>query len=309
MSRDIPPSPFDPSYINSPIWPLQSPRGINDDFPEVHDIIRSPSMDGFFCTNFNISDQIPDFGHNVDFNDTNDIFSGSLAMPTGHKRTPSSPARVSMHINPVMPPSSLLGLPITSFSQEHNHIRQKSSPQAIQNISVETDSSFKTICGDENVKFNPHRLGFIPLKFWPDRDFSFGELVRDFFQRKNNANSRFSHKLFNALKIAQTDSFYVEFLGVEWITDKVLRVDKRIFARLLGIKTIDGSLFHQQGNFPSHGFVELDTIESSKHVSSEDLKTVDYERVRLFIHQPGVFVRGCDENVIESCKWIPSRKR
>jgi hypothetical protein len=29
-----------------------------------------------------------------------------------------------------------------------------------------------------------------------------------------------------------------------------------IFAKLLDVKIIDGSLFHHQGNFSSHGFIE-----------------------------------------------------
>jgi hypothetical protein len=44
---------------------------------------------------------------------------------------------------------------------------------------------------------------------------------------------------------------------VRWVTDCVFLVQKVIFAQLLGVRTIDGSFFHQEGNFPSHGFVEL----------------------------------------------------
>jgi hypothetical protein len=134
-------------------------------------------------------------------------------------------------------------------------------------------------------------------------------LVKDFFQRKNHANSRFSHKLYNALKITLDDPFYVEFIGIEWVTDVVLKIDKRIFARLLAIKTVDGSLFHQQGNFPSHGFVELSEQTGLEYVPKEVLDGVDFDNVRLLVHQEGVFRRNCTEADIERCKWISARKR
>jgi hypothetical protein len=40
-------------------------------------------------------------------------------------------------------------------------------------------------------------------------------LVTDFFQRKNNANREFSHKLYNALRITAADPFYSGYAGVE----------------------------------------------------------------------------------------------
>jgi len=239
------------------------------------------------------------------------IEENSTKLQISHRKTPSSPTKIPF------------GFDFTAFATNPNfqnamkfgripqpppkHVRQKSSPS--DSNPLPTDDHFATLCSDAAVKFNPHKIGFIPTSFWPDRDFTFGELVSDFFQRKNNANSRFSHKLFNALCISNHDPFYAEFLGVEWITPKILRVDKRVFARLLGIKTIDGSLFHQQGNFPSHGFIELDPIEAANHLSSQELQGVDFEGVRLLTHQPGIFVKGCTESVLEGCKWISTRKR
>lgn len=105
------------------------------------------------------------------------------------------------------------------------------------------------------------------------------------------------------------DPFYIEFLGVEWLTDKILKVDKKVFARLLGIRTIDGSLFHQQGNFPSHGFFELSSQNASLYLSESDLEGVDFDNIRLLIHQPRIFVRGCRESDIEHCRWISNRRR
>jgi hypothetical protein len=166
------------------------------------------------------------------------------------------------------------------------------------------------LCNDPEIKFNPRRFGFIPRNVWTNHDVSFGEIVVNFFQRKNSSDSRFSHKLYNALKIASEDSFYVDFLGVEWVTDSILKVDKRVFGRLLGIQRIDGSLFHQQGNFPSHGFVELSEREARRYLTDVDLEGVDYDNIRLLTHQSGIFRRGSTERDITAhCKWTNCRKR
>jgi hypothetical protein len=194
-----------------------------------------------------------------------------------------------------------------------------SSPQTLsfsrrshgpREITGAVDQEFLRLALDPSVTFNPARLGFIPQSVWTDgRDVKFGDLVTDFFQRKNNANTRFSHKLYNALKITTSDPFYFDFIGVEWISDIVLKVDKRIFAQLLGIKTVDGSLFHRQGNFPSHGFAELTSIEAVDLLGAAELVGVDFDVIRLLVHQERVFVRDASLEAIENCKWVPVRQR
>lgn len=219
-----------------------------------------------------------------------------LSMPTKLPPPPEMPKLPTTSAESFMAPSS------TGFAPVH----QRNKTQPPMNLDNE---AFNTICADKELKFNPHQLGFIPSKIWPDQEYTFGELVQDFFQRKNNANSRFSHKLYNALRIAEFDPFYVEFLGVSWVNHNVLKVNKNVFARLLGIKTIDGSLFHQQGNFPSHGFLALDPVTARKCTIGCDISDVDFENVRLLFHQQGIFVRGCTEKALEQCKWISTRRR
>jgi hypothetical protein len=172
-----------------------------------------------------------------------------------------------------------------------------------------TDEEFGQLCRDPGITFNPRELGFIPRKTWAAGKMSFGDLVSNFFQKKNHSTALFSHKLYNALKITTDDSFYFEYVGVEWITDDILKIDKTSFARLLGIKTINGSLFHQQGNFPSHGFLELSDVEATQRLTEADLMGIDYETVRLLIHQPGVFTKHCTEDAIARCKWAGLLRR
>lgn len=91
--------------------------------------------------------------------------------------------------------------------------------------------------------------------------------------------------------------------------NNVLKVDKKVFAQLLGIKSVDGALFHLQGNFPSHGFVELGINEAMEMLNEEEMEGVDYERIRLLIHQDGVFVKDATEDIILNCTWAHARSR
>jgi hypothetical protein len=172
-----------------------------------------------------------------------------------------------------------------------------------------SDSTFALACKDPNLHFNPTTLGFLPVTLWPDEETTFGEVIADFFQRKNNANCRFSYKLFNALRLGELNQVYTQLTGVCWLNDTILRVDKRSFARLLGIKSIDGSLFYQQGNFPSHGFFEIGSGDQRQYCPPDlDLTGVDFENVRLLFHVDGQFRKGCTGKDIEDCRWANWRK-
>lgn len=220
-----------------------------------------------------------------------------------HQRHVSQPASPQFSSSPGSAP---LIDPSHTMPKGFSFTKRSLGPRQITGA---VDQEFLHLCLDRSVTFNPHHLGFIPSNAWTDAEVRFGDLVTDFFQRKNNANSRFSHKLYNALRITKSDPFYFHYIGVEWISAYILKVDKRIFAQLLGIKSVDGSLFHQQGNFPSHGFVEIGHGEASRHLPEGDLEGVDYERVRLLVHKSRVFIRDATEEDLARCAWVHARKR
>jgi hypothetical protein len=189
------------------------------------------------------------------------------------------------------------------------HFRHSSlDPAPLPPLMGNADAEFAAICNDAAVTFDPRELGFVPGNFWKDRQFTFGELVREFFQKKNSGNTRFLHKFYNALRIAESDPFYAEFIGLEWVNEKLIRIDKKKFARLMGIKAIDGALFHQQGNFPSHGFIEVGPQNRSEFVGPEDIEGVDFDDVRLLVHSTGDFLRSSTPVALEKCRWINSRR-
>jgi hypothetical protein len=156
---------------------------------------------------------------------------------------------------------------------------------------------------DPALTLNPCRLGFIPKALWSDDEITFGALVRSFFQRRNVSVGRFGHKLFNALRISNECPGLRRHLGVEWISPRVLRVEKRAFARLLNIKVIEGGLFHRQGNFPSHGFVEV----SRNDLPADVLREADQDKIKFVTHGEGLFTKDVQGETIDGWKWLNIR--
>jgi hypothetical protein len=112
----------------------------------------------------------------------------------------------------------------------------------------------------------------------------------------------------NAIKIVEYNSAYFDLVGVTWVTDDVLKIDKVKFARLLGIRTIDPALFHKQGNFPTHGFVELCFDNAKKMLTAEELMGVDFDVVRLVTHEAGAFTKQSTTDAEKKCKWNGVKK-
>jgi hypothetical protein len=182
--------------------------------------------------------------------------------------------------------------------------KPKPLPHELDGDGPSSNAAYQAALQGGGISVSPHALGFLPTNYWLDVDASFGDLVSKFFQRKNNANCRFPHKLFNALAMVDNDPNMFHLLGVKWVTDRVFKVDKLIFGRLLGIGAIEGSLFHRQGNFPSHGFAEVSPAELSGIRAIADVRDVDHDRIRLLYHTSGGFVKASDEDSVTRCRWV-----
>ena len=174
------------------------------------------------------------------------------------------------------------------------------------------DEEFYSVYNNPNIKINPKRLNFIPTTFWPnDQEYSFGDIVESYFRIKNNPDARFPHKLYNALKLTSTDANFIPYIGLTWLTNDVIKVDTVAFARLLNIKSINGALFHAQGNFPSHGFVEIKSVDdaANKGIDLSLLQSIDFEKVRLLYHAENLFTVDSTEEDIARIKWTPKKDR
>ena len=166
--------------------------------------------------------------------------------------------------------------------------------------------TFDEVCADPTIMVNPRRLGFIPSCAWSTENVSFGILVTTFFRKRNSMHSKFPYKLYNALKLSEMCPEFTEHLGIQWVTDIVFRVHRNNFARLIGVKTVEGGLFHQQGNFPSHGFIELPFEESDALSREYGFGPCSLSVVRFVQHANGIFTRFSTEASLEQCKWSGS---
>ena len=173
-------------------------------------------------------------------------------------------------------------------------------------LSLDSDENFYSMCSSSSCIIHPKQIQFIPEKFWPNENFEFGDIVYSFFQKKNNSNCRFYHKLYNALQITKYYPEFVHLIGVQWLTNEVIQVNSKEFARLLGIRTIDGSLFHRQGNFPSHGFVELTKDEVMRMIPEENAREINYSDIKAIRHRTGGFTKDSTESDFEHCNWVKS---
>ena len=186
--------------------------------------------------------------------------------------------------------------------------KQKILPSALDGEFPESNANYTKMLQDTSIEISPIEMGFVPSSFWVSSSETFGDLVSNYFHKKNNSNCRFPHKLYNALQLVDKKPEFWPFVGVKWVTDSVFKVDKFIFGRLIGISAFDGGFFHSQGNFPSHGFQEVSAKTISQWASKIDLDGIDFDRVRLITHKTE-FKRNIDENIISQLKWISSESK
>jgi hypothetical protein len=182
--------------------------------------------------------------------------------------------------------------------------RVKTLPGELATSGPESNDAFEEAIRDPIQSISPRTLGFMPSSYWLNTSISFGDLVQKFFHRKNNSSCRFPHKLFNALLLVEANPPLFSLIGVKWLTDSTFLVDKYVFGRLLGILSFDGGLFHRQGNFPSHGFVEV-TLSEVSQIKAEgfDPTGIDSDRYRVLRHSSGQFTKGVTEEFFTYCKW------
>jgi hypothetical protein len=122
---------------------------------------------------------------------------------------------------------------------------------------------------------DPVALCFIPASSWQSRCISLHYLYETYFSRKNNVNRRFEHKLWNALAITSSYPHLIKMVGVVWMNEHIIKVYKHAFAKLLGISAVDGGLFHKQGNFTRHGFVQVPDVIARQELGEEQIADVE----------------------------------
>ena len=149
---------------------------------------------------------------------------------------------------------------------------------------------------------NPFKLGFLPQDIAVDDDYTLDSLILSHFKSRSTRRVRVEHKLWNALCITKANPIMYKAVGIIWISSSIIKVNRTIFANLLGLAKPAAGLFYVQGIFPAHGFIELSTSQAEAEVDKSKLQDVDGNYVKLYKHQYDLFSidSGVDE-LIEFC--------
>lgn len=125
-------------------------------------------------------------------------------------------------------------------------------------------------------------MNFVPKVEWSDQLFTLNDLRNLYFSKRNGPARRFDFKLYNALLITEKFPSAYYYIGAIWVMPNVFKIHSRIFGSLLGIHAIQGGLFHQQGNFVRHGFIQISKNSNSVLSTSPECIDVDDYDIRLF---------------------------
>jgi hypothetical protein len=114
---------------------------------------------------------------------------------------------------------------------------------------------------------------------------SLWELRQMYFTRRSGVGRQFDFKLYNALCITS------KFPDAVWISPNVTKIHAQPFAKMLGIHTVQGGLFHKQGNFSRYGFSHIFKHVTPEFALSPSCEDVDDYNVRLYTDKSNRFFR------------------
>lgn len=175
---------------------------------------------------------------------------------------------------------------------------------------INTEKSNKP--DDESVNFfngkkimiNPKELGFLPKYFWKNLELELGQIIDQFFKIRSTKRLRFEYKLWNALAITKVYPDLYDVIGVLWVSEVIIKVNRTIFGSLIKVASPAAALFNHSGSFATHGFLEISLRQVKGYVPENVVDDVDESIVRLYIHSTNSFTLRSSENDISNCKWV-----
>ena len=166
---------------------------------------------------------------------------------------------------------------------------------------IQDQDPLQALCNSEII--DPVALQFIPKSTWASwKPTSVQGLHDTYFSRKNSVSRRFEHKLWNALQITTRRPDLYPAVGVMWVSETIIQVNRVIFGKLLGLEKSTSALFNMQGSFPTHGFTEL-TLDEVRIVAGVKSTTSDFDECRFFVRKDGKFTRHSKEADVMACSY------
>lgn len=175
--------------------------------------------------------------------------------------------------------------------------------------------TFEDVYNDETCVINPTQIHLLPEKYWAQQSptLTFAQIVNSYFKQNRTQNSTFMLKLYNLLLISINYPILEKALGVRWVNDNVIEVSRSGLVNIFNLRenTVDGSMFHRQGNFSTHKFIEVN--ESN----FQQLGFYEYPKMpriqgdtKFFMHEPHIFTRRpMTEMELKSIKYSNEAKK
>lgn len=166
-------------------------------------------------------------------------------------------------------------------------------------------------CKDDLVDVK--MMGLVPSQFWDKYQSSMIPLqtiIEEFFYRRTSNTTKFIFKLYNALRITTYYPEYKDIIGVYWISEEIFVVLRHEFAVLNNIKIEKGALFHQHGNFTTHGFEQISTSEIASKFGKEFVTEFNIKNTVFCQHKFKAFTkRTIGEQILEECPYRNDHKK
>lgn len=153
----------------------------------------------------------------------------------------------------------------------------------------------------DSMTFKVDEYMFVPKDIWKTEMVNFMDMCTTHFRGKSNKKVKFEHKLWNALQITKTQPMLYPLVGVIWLSDMVIQIDRTHFGALLCLGKSTSALFNSQGSFPTHGFVEL----SLQELDAMDIRPYsnNYSDCRFFHRPDGLFCTSSTEKELSQCTY------
>jgi hypothetical protein len=150
---------------------------------------------------------------------------------------------------------------------------------------------------------DPVALGFIPSDRWSAGEVLLETIMTKFFRARSTRLLRFEHKLWNALVLTRSDSALYPFIGVIWLTRRIIKVNCDVFWHFINVTRPASALCSMQGSFATHGFQEISLRHVAGMMTADQISDVDESTVRLFVHTAALFTACATNDQVLCCKY------
>ncbi|OHT11561.1 hypothetical protein TRFO_18916 [Tritrichomonas foetus] len=177
------------------------------------------------------------------------------------------------------------------------------------------DMTFEEAYSNDTLYLMPTALKLLPEKYWESqpKTLTFKQLVDDYFKQTRNNNATFMLKLYNLLMITSNVPMLEKAIGIKWVSPRVIEVSRLGLVNIFKVResTVDGAMFHRQGNFSTHQFVEIGEVNYKKY---EFYEYPNIEKIpgdtKFFIHEPRVFThRIMTEHELRTIRYSNEAKK